>query len=107
MKKILLLLILTFISQSIIAQVGIGTSSPNSNAILDLTATNKALLLPRVANTAAIPAPVNGMMIYDLSSSCAKIFENGTWSICLTQLAENKTQIIVNQLVVFYFLCFG
>lgn len=36
------------------AQVGIGTISPQASSILDLTATNKALLLTRVANTAAI-----------------------------------------------------
>jgi hypothetical protein len=97
MKKILLLLLLTIISQNLVAQVGIGTSNPNANAILDLTATNKALLLPRVANTAAIPAPVNGMMIFDLSSNCAKVFENGAWSVCLSSVStQNLPTINVN-----------
>ncbi len=65
------------------AQVGIGTISPQASSILDLTATNKALLLTRVANTAAISTPVNGMLIYDLSSNCVKIYQNSAWSDCI------------------------
>ena len=64
------------------AQVGIGTTTPNSGAALDITSTNKGLLLPRVANTAAITAPVNGMMIYDISSNCYKAYQNNAWSDC-------------------------
>ena len=58
-----------FASTFAFSQVGIGTNSPHSSSILDLTATDKALLLPRVANTAAVASPVNGMMIYDISQS--------------------------------------
>ena len=65
-------------------QVGIGTTTPDSNAILDLTATNKALLLPRVAHALDIIAPTNGMIIYDLSTKCLRSFENGAWSLCLS-----------------------
>ena len=53
MKKIHLYLFLLFSSFGF-SQVGIGTASPNANSILELSATNKALLLPRVANTAAV-----------------------------------------------------
>jgi hypothetical protein len=66
------------------SQVGIGTVNPNSNSILDLTATNKAFLLPRVANTATITTPTNGMMIYDISSKCVRSYESGAWSNCLS-----------------------
>jgi len=81
-NKILLLLMLLFCSLSF-SQVGIGTISPSSSAILDLTASNKALLLTRVASTAAITAPINGMMIYDISSNCFKAYSNGAWTECL------------------------
>jgi uncharacterized protein (TIGR02145 family) len=64
--------------------VGIGTTAPDSSSILDLTSTNKGLLLPRVANTAAITTPANGMLIYDLSSNCLKVYQNGSWSDCLS-----------------------
>jgi len=33
------------------SNVGIGTSSPNSTAILDVTATNKGMLVPRISIT--------------------------------------------------------
>jgi hypothetical protein len=65
MKKIFLFATILAIS-SLFAQVSIGKATPASSSILDLTATNKALLLTRVANTAAILSPVNGMMIYGL-----------------------------------------
>ena len=68
--------------------LGIGTNTPSAGAILDLTATNKALLLTRVANTAAVTSPVNGMIIYDISSNCIKAYENGAWSGCLSYAPE-------------------
>jgi hypothetical protein len=88
MKKYLLILTL-FISVINLAQVGIGTTNPYSTSILDLTASNKALLLPRVANTAAVAVPVNGMMIYDISSNCVKSYENSVWTGCLSATETN------------------
>lgn len=85
MKKILLLLIaLTgLISQ---AQVKIGDNPTviGSGSSLELESTNKALVITRVANTAAITAPVNGMIVYDISSNCIKAYENGAWTNCLS-----------------------
>ena len=59
--------------------VGIGTTAPNSNAILDLSATNKAILLPRLANKADISSPVDGMVIYDTGKHCYRGYANGAW----------------------------
>jgi uncharacterized protein (TIGR02145 family) len=63
--------------------IGIGTIAPASSSILDLTSTNKAMLLPRVTNTAAISFPVDGMLIYDVSSNCLKVYQNSSWTDCL------------------------
>ena len=71
-----------FVSSFAFCQVGIGTNSPNTNAILDLTASDKALLLPRIANTASVLSPINGMIIYDISQNCVRAYENGSWSNC-------------------------
>jgi uncharacterized protein (TIGR02145 family) len=81
-KRIIYVVILLFNGYMAQAQIGIGTSSPNSNAILDLTSSQKGLLLPRVASTSVILNPVNGLLIYDLSSNCLKAFENGAWTDC-------------------------
>ncbi|WP_400190378.1 hypothetical protein [Hymenobacter sp. B81] len=39
--------------------VGIGTATPNDSALLELSATNKGLLLPRLTNAQmqAVPSP--------------------------------------------------
>jgi hypothetical protein len=89
MKKLLTTFYTLCISSLSFAQVGIGTTTPASSAILDLTTTNKALLLTRVANTAAIATPSNGMMIYDLSSNCTKIYQNDAWSGCLVATSNS------------------
>jgi len=88
MKKFILIISL-FISVLSLAQVGIGTTNPYNTSILDLSASNKALLLPRVANTAAVAVPVNGMMIYDMSSNCVKSYENSVWTGCLSATETN------------------
>lgn len=59
MKKILFILLL--LSQSALAQTGIGTTSPNASAKLDVSATDRGFLPPRVALTAANTfSPITG-----------------------------------------------
>lgn len=52
--------------------VGIGTLTPTASAILELSATDKGFLAPRLttAQRLAIPAPANGLMVYDLNLEC-------------------------------------
>lgn len=59
-----------------VAQVGIGTTNPNSNALLDIDASTTAggLLLPRVAltgtaNEAPLSAHVQGMTVYNTATA--------------------------------------
>ncbi len=89
MKKYLLIITIILIPFITFSQVGIGTTNPYSTSILDLTASNRALLLPRVANTAAVAVPLNGMMIYDISSNCVKSYENSVWTDCLSATQSN------------------
>ncbi|KAB1232339.1 hypothetical protein [Chryseobacterium viscerum] len=56
------------------AQIGIGTPSPNANAMLDVTSTNKGVLLPRIAlvstNSASpLSANVAGMTVYNTATN--------------------------------------
>lgn len=61
MKNFFLPLFL-LLSFGITAQTGIGTTTPNASAKLDVTATNKGFLPPRVVLTAAnVFAPVTGL----------------------------------------------
>ncbi|MFV0531939.1 MAG: hypothetical protein ACK5MD_10950 [Flavobacteriales bacterium] len=69
MKKYSLLLMLA-VSISIVAQVGIGTTTPDNSAILELKSTDKGLIFPRVPLTSTtddltVPNPVPGLCVYN------------------------------------------
>ena len=64
--------------------VGIGTPTPNSDAILDLTSSNMGFLAPRTT-IGAIPLPVpNGLLIFDVDSQCYELYNTvggvGRWN---------------------------
>lgn len=70
MKKILFLFL---ISVSVFAQTGIGTNTPHTSAKLDVSATNKGFLPPRVTITSStdvltIPSPAEGLLVYNRGS---------------------------------------
>lgn len=73
------------ISAVTFSQVGIGTETPHPSSDLELGASDKALYLNRVANTSFVNDPQPGMMIYDLSDHCVKVYEGdpAEWSECL------------------------
>ena len=89
MKKIILSFALFIASFATTAQVGIGTNTPEG--ALDVVSTNSGIVVPRVANTAAVTNPINGMLIYDLSTDCLKVFVGGVWSDCFGQNAAVLT----------------
>jgi uncharacterized protein (TIGR02145 family) len=83
MKKTIILVTLLFLFIKITAQVGIGTTTPDPNAALDIVSTNKGFLPPRVANVAAIATPVAGLVIYDESKQCMRYYNGTIWSDCM------------------------
>ncbi|MBP6128037.1 hypothetical protein [Flavobacterium sp.] len=61
-KKIVEIVVIILFVSTANAQTGIGTTTPNASAKLDITSTNKGFLPPRVALTAAnVFAPVTGL----------------------------------------------
>ena len=78
MKQILQLFIFLFFSAFGIAQVGINTSSPDANSILDLDSKNKGLLIPRMTTaqreSMVSLTPAQGMMVYDTQLDVIFIF---------------------------------
>jgi len=66
-----LAVIAMLLSLTSVAQVGIGTSSPHASAALEISSTNKGLLLPRMTTTerGSIPNPLPGMMIYNTTET--------------------------------------
>ena len=67
--------------------VGINNPSPETDALLELKSTNKALLITRVPNVSAIAHPVNGMILYDISGECIRSYENNSWTACWGSIA--------------------
>ena len=67
---LLLVNVFVFFSTVIYGQsIGIGTSSPNSSAQLDISSSSRGLLIPRMDSNAvrAIVSPAAGLMVYDSS----------------------------------------
>jgi hypothetical protein len=60
--------------------VGIGTTAPDASAALDVSATNKGLLIPRVTLANRPANPVAGLMIYQTDNTPGfYIYNNGSW----------------------------
>lgn len=60
-------------SSFLMAQVGIGTTSPNPDSVLDIYSTTKGVLLPRVplssaGSSAPLSTNVSGMLLYNTTS---------------------------------------
>ncbi len=61
--------------------VGIGNTSPNSSALLDLQSTSKGLLPPRMTTVqrTAIASPAEGLLVYDTDLGSLHYYHSGAW----------------------------
>jgi hypothetical protein len=78
-----LLLALLFIGHCIMySQVGIGTTTPNESALLDLDSNKSGLLIPRMTASErnAISAPAIGLLVYQTDDDAGFYFFNNTSS---------------------------
>src|ERR1700752_1726766 len=67
--------------------VGIGTTTPDPNAILDMTSTTQGVLVPRMTAVQRLAIPTvaanEGLLVYDLDSLCFFYYKAGVWtSLC-------------------------
>jgi uncharacterized protein (TIGR02145 family) len=80
--KTLLLVMLAFIGLSQMnAQVGVGTTTPDASAELDLSATDKGFLPPRLttADRDAIANPAEGLTIFNTENGCLEFYNGTLW----------------------------
>ncbi len=101
LSKILFLLVL-LLPMCVKAQntknIGIGTSNPDPAAILDISSTDKGVLIPRLtsAQIAGINTPPEGLMVYNLDSACYFYYNNFSWvSLCHPGTASNGAHIAI------------
>ena len=62
-------------------KVGIGTNSPNASAQLDITSTDKGLLIPRLttAQQAAVSSPATGLLVFNTTNNVFEYFNGTIW----------------------------
>lgn len=79
MKNFILSFIFSGLFFSGFAQIGIGTTTPNTSAALDITSTNRGLLIPRMtqAQKNAIVTPATGLLVYQTDGASGFWFYNG------------------------------
>ena len=73
-NSIFIFCLLFIVSISIKAQVGIGTNSPNGSSMLEINATNKGVLIPRVTLTGStdattIATPATSLLVYNTATT--------------------------------------
>lgn len=90
MKNFYFLFFLLCLIQMVQAQqnIGIGTTTPDSSALLDISSTNKGVLIPRMtyAQRIAIPQPAEGLCVYQTDSiSGIYNYLDGAWMVVVYQ----------------------
>ncbi|MES2774436.1 MAG: hypothetical protein V4722_09640 [Bacteroidota bacterium] len=88
--KTLLLISGLFAATFAQAQYGIGTTNPSPNAALDVTSTNKGLMLPRLGDTTAVTGPTAGLVIFN-NKTKRPTFHNGTSWKSMARLEGTNT----------------
>ncbi len=84
MKRILTVMIAVLFAVQLNAQVGVGINEtgtdPDASAILDVTSTDKGVLLPRMTETQrnAITLPATGLMIFQTDGTAGFYYNSGT-----------------------------
>jgi hypothetical protein len=80
MFKVFIILASFILSIQSYGQTGIGTTTPNASAKLEIAATDKGLLIPRMTSTQKgnITSPANGLLIYQTDGVVGFYVNTGT-----------------------------
>ena len=84
MQKIILVLFFTLsIFNSFSQSVGIGTTTPEAAAVLDIQSATKGVFLPRVTSTQRLAMNTgsgNGLLVYDINTASFWHYGDGDWN---------------------------
>lgn len=63
------------------SEIGIGTTTPDPSAALEIGGTTKGFLMPRMTTIQrdAIPSPALGLQIFNLDDYCIDIYDGSNW----------------------------
>ncbi len=84
MKQVQFTLILSVLFCSVALQsqnVGIGTSDPDSSAVLEITSTDRGVLLPRLTTgqRVSVSNPAIGLLVFDTNTESFWFYETAGW----------------------------
>jgi hypothetical protein len=84
MKKLVVLFLAFALANSLHAQVGFNNPSPDAKSLLDLTATDKGLLIPRMTTAlrdaiSSSPATPESLLVYDTDLKGFYFFQGTSW----------------------------
>jgi hypothetical protein len=87
------LYVLLLISYACFGQVGIGTNTPNSSSLLEISSTDKTFVPPRMTNAQmlAIPNPLISSIVYNTTFNSLYIYNSLGWKNMLE--TENSNLI--------------
>ena len=83
MKYLLSSILVVFVSMSLSAQVGIGTTTPDASAMLQIDNTTQGILIPRMTQLQrnAIVSPATGLLVFQTNSTIGfYYYDGGSWS---------------------------
>ncbi|MBK9151783.1 MAG: hypothetical protein IPM26_12660 [Saprospiraceae bacterium] len=104
MTRYLILIVLSIASAGVLMSqsVGIGTTTPNNKAILDVSSTDRGILLPRLSDTSAVSPPVPaGLTIYSLADNRIYYFNGSRWIKSNEQSAADGHWFIKNDSILY------
>ncbi|WP_340200455.1 cell wall anchor protein [Ascidiimonas sp. W6] len=78
---VLFLALMSTVTFQVNAQVGIGTTTPDASAVLDITSSTQGLLAPRMTTTqrGAIVSPAKGLIVFDTDLDAFFYFDGASW----------------------------
>lgn len=75
--------------------VGIGVLTPHASAILEVQATDKGLLIPRLTDHTVVSAPAEGLMVYNTTVDKFFYFNGSVWLALNPHDFNNNQQVAI------------
>ncbi len=85
MKRIFILFLTVFITQTVFSQVAVNSSgnAADASAMLDVSSTSKGMLVPRMTTSQrnAISSPATGLLVYDTDENNFYFYDGSKWTL--------------------------